>query len=118
MKRYRRLVIFFVLPEPVIQRINALDLAPVLSQARDAKGVIFFLIPISFISYLIYCEIRLYREFAKSLHKGEDDSGYAMGAVGAMGAVKHVATATAVAKPVMATAVAKPVVTATAVAAA
>ena len=41
-----------------------------------------------------------------------------MGAVGAMGAVKHVATATAVAKPVMATAVAKPVVTATAVAAA
>ena len=80
--------------------------------------VIFFLIPISFISYLIYCEIRLYREFAKSLHKGEDDSGYAMGAVGAMGAVKHVATATAVAKPVMATAVAKPVVTATAVAAA
>ena len=42
----------------------------------------------------------------------------AMGAVGAMGAVKHVATATAVAKPVMATAVAKPVVTATAVAAA
>ena len=80
--------------------------------------VIFFVIPISFISYLIYCEIRLYREFAKSLHKGEDDSGYAMGAVGAMGAVKHVATATAVAKPVMATAVAKPVVTATAVAAA
>ena len=80
--------------------------------------VIFFLIPISFISYLIYCEIRLYREFAKSLPKGEDDSGYAMGAVGAMGAVKHVATATAVAKPVMATAVAKPVVTATAVAAA
>ena len=80
--------------------------------------VIFFLIPASFVSYLIYCEIRLYREFAKSLHKGEDDSGYAMGAVGAMGAVKHVATATAVAKPVMATAVAKPVVTATAVAAA
>ena len=80
--------------------------------------VIFFLIPMSFVSYLIYCEIRLYREFAKSLHKGEDDSGYAMGAVGAMGAVKHVATATAVAKPVMATAVAKPVVTATAVAAA
>ena len=80
--------------------------------------VIFFVFPISFISYLIYCEIRLYREFAKSLHKGEDDSGYAMGAVGAMGAVKHVATATAVAKPVMATAVAKPVVTATAVAAA
>ena len=80
--------------------------------------VIFFVFPISFISYLIYCEIRLYREFAKSLPKGEDDSGYAMGAVGAMGAVKHVATATAVAKPVMATAVAKPVVTATAVAAA
>ena len=80
--------------------------------------VIFFLIPASFVSYLIYCEIRLYREFAKSLPKGEDDSGYAMGAVGAMGAVKHVATATAVAKPVMATAVAKPVVTATAVAAA
>ena len=72
--------------------------------------------PGEFVSYLIYCEIRLYELPSRSTRARR--LGDAMGAVGAMGAVKHVATATAVAKPVMATAVAKPVVTATAVAAA